>query len=113
MENKKPILKFKVNIPAEVELTFDEPREGESEYGKWFMYGCKHEGEEKIFFPTKTLHTMIQLLNFRKGGKFTVLKAEQDDGKNKFMLNGKDCNQIYKEAGGNNEDKQDNEPIPF
>ena len=101
MENKKPILKFKVNIPAEVELTFDEPREGESEYGKWFMYGCKHEGEEKIFFPTKTLH------------KFTVLKAEQDNGKNKFMLNGKDCNQIYKEAGGNNEDKQDNEPIPF
>ena len=113
MEERKPILKFKANIPAEVELTFDEPKTGEGQYGEWFMYGCKHEGEEKIFFPSKTLNAMIQALNFKKDSKFTVLKVEQDDGKMKFTVNGKDSDQVFKEVGNKSDDKQDNEPIPF
>ena len=113
MEERKPILKFKANVPAEVELTFDEPREGEGEYGQLFMYGCKHDGEEKIFFPSKTLNAMIQALNFKKDSKFTVLKVEQDDGKMKFTVNGKDSDQVFKEAGNKSEPKQDNADLPF
>ena len=110
---KKPQLKFKANIPAEVELTFDEPRTGEGEYGEWFMYGCKHDGEEKVFFPSKTLHTIIQMLSYKEGSKFTILKVEQDDGKMKFTVDGKDFDQVKKEIENNPAEKSDGEEIPF
>ena len=115
MEDQKPKLMFKANIPTEVELTFDEPKSGEhKEYGTWYLYGCKHDGEEKVFFPSKTLHTLIQMLGFKEGSKFTILKEEQDDGKMKFTVDGKDFDQIKKEVESPpSADKSDNAAIPF
>lgn len=114
MQDKKPVLKFKANIPVEVELTFDEPKTGESEYGEWFMYGCKEKDTEKIFFPSKTLHTMIQMLEFKSGSKFTVLKVEQDDGKMKFTVDGKDFDKVKTEVESSpSVDKSNNADIPF
>ena len=94
MSDEKPRLKFKANIPEEVTLSFDEPKEGEGQYGKWYLYGCLHKGEEKVFFPSELLHKMIQLAGHKEGSKFTVLKNEADDGKMFFTIDGKTINEI-------------------
>ena len=65
-DDKKPALKFKANIPEKVKLTFDEPMTGEGQYGTWYMYGCIHKGEEKVFFPSELLCKMIQLSGHKK-----------------------------------------------
>jgi|TARA_R110002020_G_scaffold188167_9_gene386844 hypothetical protein len=94
MEQQKPTLKFKANIPSEVELTFDEPKTGEGQYGTWYLYGCKHEGSEKVFFPSELLHKMIQLSGFKSGSKFTILKNEGDEGRMFFTVDGKKISEI-------------------
>ena len=88
-EEKKPSLKFKANIPEEVTLTFDEPLTGEGQYGTWYMYGCVHKGEEKVFFPSELLHKMIQLNKHGKDSKITILKNEGDDGRMFYTVDGK------------------------
>ena len=107
MADQKTRLKFKANIEETVKLTFDEPRTGEGPYGEWFMYGCLHKGEEKVFFPSKTLHTMIQMCEFGDGSEFKVLKNEGDDGKMFFTLNGKTFDQLKENPEASKED------IPF
>ena len=115
MEQQKPRLKFKANLPEDVELTFDEPKTGEGQYGEWFMYGCKHDGREKVFFPSKMLHTMIQMSGFKEGSKFTVLKNEGDDGKMFFTINGKTFGEIQEGKSSDADTKEDplDEDIPF
>ena len=115
MEQQKPRLKFKANLPEDVELTFDKPKQGEGQYGEWFMYGCKHEGVEKVFFPSKMLHTMIQMLGLKEGSKFTILKNEGDDGKMFFTVNGKTYDQISQEKPSSPEEQSDvlDDDIPF
>ena len=93
-DDKKPALKFKANIPEKVKLTFDEPMTGEGQYGTWYMYGCVHKGEEKVFFPSELLHKMIQLNGYGARSEFTVLKNEGDDGKMFFTVNGKSIQEI-------------------
>ena len=93
-EEKKPSLKFKANIPEEVTLTFDEPLTGEGQYGTWYMYGCVHKGEEKVFFPSELLHKMIQLNKHGKDSKITILKNEGDDGRMFFTVDGKTISEI-------------------
>ena len=114
MSDQKPALKFKANIPEEVTLNFDEPKEGEGEYGKWYLYGCLHKGEERIFFPTELLHKMIQLSGFTEGSKFVILKNEADDGKMFFTVDGKTINEIQEAS---NQEKltapNTEEDIPF
>jgi len=112
--DKKPRLKFKANLPEKVKLTFDEPISGTGEYGTWYMYGCIHGGEEKVFFPSELLHKMIQLSKFGKDSEFEILKNEGEDGKMFFTVNGKTIDTVQSEANQATASAPDpSEDIPF
>ena len=50
MERKK--LELEVNKPVSLTLLFDSPIEGESQYGKYYMYGVQNGKEEFNLFAT-------------------------------------------------------------
>jgi len=57
-----------------VELCFDSPKTGTSNYGAWYMYGVLMSGEEKTFFATENLHK--KLSDYGKGAKLNIKKEE-------------------------------------
>ena len=73
--------KFKVGEPRKVELSFDSPKEGTNDYGKWYLYGVKSDinSDEDSFFATQTLHTMIQTLGCKEGDDLTIEKCDDGD----------------------------------
>ena len=112
MENKA--MKFNPNLPTEVELSFDEPKTGEGQYGTWYMYGCIHKGEEKVFFPSELLCKMIQLSGHKKDSEFTILKNEGDDGRMFFTVDGKAIQELQELSNQKAAVAQDSgEDIPF
>ena len=66
--------KFKVGEPRKVTLAFDAPKEGDNQYGRWYLYGIKTNinDDEDSFFATFTLHTMIQTLGAKEGDDITI-----------------------------------------
>jgi hypothetical protein len=60
-------------------LLFDSPIEGESRYGKYFMYGVKSDGEEFNFFAPLQVHDAIKHL--QKGTEISVTKIGKQQGK--------------------------------
>ncbi len=71
MERKK--LELKPNEKINCELLFDNPIEGESQYGKYFMYGVKNGSEEYNFFAPLKVHEALK--DKPKGTKFQITKT--------------------------------------
>ena len=73
MERKK--LELKPNEKIILELLFDSPIEGESQYGKYFMYGVKNGSgsEEFNFFAPLKVHEALK--DKAKGTKFQIIKT--------------------------------------
>ena len=73
--------KFKVGEPRKVELSFDSPKEGTNDYGRWYLYGIKSDisSDEDSFFATPTLHSMIQTLGAKEGDEVTIEKCDDGD----------------------------------
>ena len=95
MERKK--LELKPNEKIILELLFDSPIEGESQYGKYFMYGVKNGSEEYNFFAPLKIHQA--LTDKPKGTQFQITKTATQKGKKlvqdyeiKFLDNGKETN---------------------
>ena len=85
MENKA--LKFNPNLPTEVELTFDEPKSGDSKFAnddgsakKWYLYGTKPNIKgENGFFATEILHGILKDMGVKTGSKLIITKVIKDD----------------------------------
>jgi len=93
MERKK--LELEVNKSIRLALLFDSPIEGESQYGKYFMYGVQNGNEEFNFFAPLKVHEALK--NKSRGTKFQLTKTATQKGKKlvqdfeiKFLDNGKD-----------------------
>ena len=71
MERKK--LELKPNEKIILELLFDNPIEGESQYGKYFMYGVKNGEEEYSFFAPLKVHEALK--DKPRGTKFQITKT--------------------------------------
>ena len=73
--------KFQVGEPKKVTLAFDSPKEGQNQYGNWYLYGVKSDidSDEDSFFATYTLHTMIQTLGCKEGDDLTIEKFDDGD----------------------------------
>ena len=71
MERKK--LELKPNEKINCELLFDNPIEGESQYGKYFMYGVKNGDEEFNFFAALKVHEALQ--DKPRGTQFQITKT--------------------------------------
>jgi hypothetical protein len=80
MERKK--LDLKPNEIMILELLFDSPIEGESQYGKYFMYGVKNGSEEYNFFAPLKVHEALK--DKPKGTQFQITKTAVQ--KNKKLL---------------------------
>ena len=78
MENKA--MKFNPNLPTEVELSFDEPKTGEGQYGIWYLYGTKENIKgESGFFATQILHEILQGMGVKTGSKLVIMKVVNDN----------------------------------
>jgi len=62
-----------------MQLLYDSYKEGESTYGKWFMYGVKSNGEEFNFFAPLQVHDAIKHL--QKNSEIVVTKVGKQQGK--------------------------------
>ena len=93
MERKK--LELEVNKPIRLALLFDSPIEGESQYGKYYMYGVKNGDTEYSFFAPLKVHEALK--DKPRGTIFETIKTAQQKGKKlvqdfeiKFLDNGKE-----------------------
>ena len=78
MENKA--MKFNPNLPTEVELSFDEPKTGDGQYGTWYLYGTKENIRgESGFFATQILHEILQGMGVKTGSKLVITKVVKDE----------------------------------
>ena len=68
-------MKFNPNMPVDVELSFDEPKTGDGQYGTWYLYGTKENIKgESGFFATQILHELLQGLGVRQDLNLLSLK---------------------------------------
>jgi len=77
MERKK--LELEVNKPVNLVLLFDNPIEGESQYGKYYMYGIKNNNEEYNFFAPLKVHEALK--DKSRGTKFQITKTAVQKGR--------------------------------
>jgi hypothetical protein len=79
MNDKMKTLQLKKsNHNYPVELTYDQCKSGESEYGHWYLYGIEHEGEPQGIFAEDALHQ--QLREYGKGAKVVIRRNQDDNG---------------------------------
>lgn len=71
-------LELEVNKPTEIELLYDEPISGESQYGIYNLYAVKVDESEYAFFPPKEVHESLKHL--KAGDKAIVTKLAAQRG---------------------------------
>jgi len=91
MDRKK--LELEVNKPVSLALLFDSPISGESQYGKYYMYGVENGNEEFNFFAPLKVHEALK--DKPRGTKFQLIKTAKEKNKKlvtdfeiKFLNNG-------------------------
>lgn len=71
-------LELQLNVPTEIELLYDEPVVGKSQYGDYYLYAVKSLETEFAFFAPEEIHSELQ--NLRRGDKAIVTKAAEQRG---------------------------------
>lgn len=75
-------LELPINKPVEIELLYDEPVTGKSQYGNYYMYAVASEGAEYSFFAPDEVNS--ELKSLRKGDKAIITKLAAQRG-NKLL----------------------------
>ena len=86
---------MELNKSMSLELLFDGPKIGQSQYGDFFLYAVKNgNGEEYSFFAPEEVHK--ELSKLKKGDKVQITKTAEQNGKKivtkydiKVLSNGK------------------------
>lgn len=69
-----------MNKPIVLELLFDTPVVGKSQFGNYYLYAVKNgTNEEYSFFAPEEVHT--ELSKFKKGDKVSITKIAEQNGK--------------------------------
>ena len=71
-------LDLQLNQPAEIELLYDDPVVGKSQYGDYFLYAVKTKEAEFAFFAPEEVHSELQ--NLKRGDKAIVTKSAMQKG---------------------------------
>lgn len=71
-------LELQLNVPTEIELLYDEPVIGKSQYGDYFLYAVKSLDTEFAFFAPEEIHSELQ--NLRRGARAIVTKSAEQRG---------------------------------
>ena len=77
MERKK--LELELNKPKHIEMLFDSPKIGESQYGTYYLYAVRNgDGDEYSFFATDDVHEKLSGLS--KGDAAVITKVATQKG---------------------------------
>lgn len=78
MERKK--LELELNKPTHIEMLFDQPKIGESQYGMYYLYAVRNGdgATEYSFFAPEEVHLKLSSLN--KGDKAVITKQAVQKG---------------------------------
>ena len=68
-----------MNKKVSLVLLFDSPIAGESQYGKYYMYGVENGSEEYNFFAPLKVHEALK--DKPKGTKFQLIKTAKEKNK--------------------------------
>lgn len=71
-------LDLQLNQPTEIELLYDDPVVGKSQYGDYFLYAVKTKEAEFAFFAPEEVHSELQ--NLTRGDKVIVTKSAMQKG---------------------------------
>jgi len=71
-------LELPINRPVEIELLYDEPVTGKSQYGQYYMYAVNSQGTEYTYFAPEEVHAELKQL--RKGNRATITKLATQRG---------------------------------
>lgn len=71
-------LDLELNLPTEIELLYDECVSGKNQYGDYFLYAVKHNGQEWSYFPPEQVHQGIK--DLRRGDKAVITKMAAQRG---------------------------------
>ena len=78
MERKK--LELELNKPTHLEMLYDQPKIGESQYGEYYLYAVRNgDGNEYSFFAPDEVHVELKELN--RGDAVVVTKKAEQKGK--------------------------------
>ncbi len=62
-----------------LELLYDEPKVGQSQYGEYYLYAVRNGGPDELsFFATEDVHEKLSKMN--KGDRFTITKIAEQKG---------------------------------
>ena len=78
MERKK--LELELNKPTHIEMLFDQPKVGESQYGMYYLYAVRNgDGQTEFsFFATDEVHEKLSVLS--KGDTAVITKLAVQKG---------------------------------
>ncbi|MFZ1289556.1 MAG: hypothetical protein WAR79_05680 [Melioribacteraceae bacterium] len=71
-------LELEINKPVTIELLYDEPVTGRSEFGNYNMYAISVNGNEYSYFAPDEVH--LELIKLSKGGKAIITKIAAQRG---------------------------------
>ncbi len=73
-------LELQLNQPTLIELLFDSPMIGQSQYGEFFLYSVRNGdgATEYSFFAPEEIHAILK--EHKKGSKFTISKLAEQRG---------------------------------
>lgn len=78
MSDRMPTLQIKYNTAYPVELLYDQPKQGESQYGKYNLYSLDYNGERYGLFAEDSLHE--ELKNYKKGDHVVIERNQGEKG---------------------------------
>lgn len=73
-------LELQLNQPTQIELMFDNPKIGQSQFGEFYLYAVRNGdgATEYSFFAPEEIHAILK--EHKKGSKFTVSKLAEQKG---------------------------------
>jgi hypothetical protein len=67
-----------------ITLTYDQCKSGESQYGRWNLYGVEYEGVEQGVFAEEPLHQQLQ--KYGKGAKLIIRRKQDTNGQLQWQV---------------------------
>lgn len=76
------VKKFNYDYP--VTLVYDQCKSGESNYGRWNLYGVEYEGEQQGIFAEDALHQ--ELKKYGKGARLVIRRNQNESGQLEWQV---------------------------